>query len=532
MTMPGRKNTAVNSRQRTNTGAFPVATRELLICLAIAAVSLIFLVRTLDGPGLTWDETNFIPSSISYLNWFQQLAEGPLDGALSEGAITYYWQATCEHPPLAKSLSALTISLFHGYTGLIFAARISTALVFTALLVILYKFVRAAYGSLAGIFSAFCLLTMPRVFGHAHLASLDVCMSFTWMLTVYSFTKGIRSHRWAVITGISYGLALATKLNAVLLPVPVLAWGFIYYRKKCLPNLIAMAVISPLVMIAIWPWLWHEPVSRVISYFASKLQHGAIPVYYLGKTYEESTAPWHYPVVLTLFTLPPAIILLAVTGFIKEASRRFKDRTANLILLNFCVCAGVMLLPNAQKYDGVRLFLPAFPFVACAAGIAFAWFLKSRPLKVAPVIILLVSCGVPVINISPYYLSYYNILAGGVRGANSLGMETTYWGDTCTEEVLDFLNRNAGDSSTVCFYPAGGNTANFYKATGKLRKDLRPVSFKEKDNIDYLVLNCRQGFFDQKLWELYHEGDYEFATTFRNLPLTAVYRSPFKEKSQ
>ena len=53
-----------------------------------------------------------------------------------------------------------------------------------------------------------------------------------------------------------------------------------------------------------------------------------------------------------------------------------------------------------------------------------------------------------------------------------------------------YLNRTAKESARVCFYPAGSNTASLYKMTGKLRKDLQFVSFNQKNEIDYLVLNA------------------------------------------
>lgn len=210
--------------------------REFLIPFVLCSLTFVFLIKTLDEPGLTWDEANFIPSSISYLNWFQILGDdirhGNLSHALSPDVITNYWRGTSEHPPLSKLLSALAIFLFHGTFDLIFAARISTVFIFLMLILLVYKFTCEVGGKTAGCFSALSLLIMPRVFGHAHLAFLDICMAFMWFLTVFSFVKGIHSRRWSVCTGIVYGLALAAKLNAILLPIPLLVWGHLYHRKE------------------------------------------------------------------------------------------------------------------------------------------------------------------------------------------------------------------------------------------------------------------------------------------------------------
>ena len=36
----------------------------------------------------------------------------------------------------------------------------------------------------------------------------------------------------------------------------------------------------------------------------------------------------------------------------------------------------------------------------------------------------------------PCHLSYYNLLVGGLPGAEKLGFEVTYWGDTVREPIL------------------------------------------------------------------------------------------------
>ncbi len=503
--------------------------REFLICFLIVIASFTFLTRTLSGPGLTWDEANFIPSSISYLDWFQTLIDGIKQGnlhhALSKDTITKHWYATAEHPPFAKLLSATTMLIFHRLAGLLFAARISVAFLFSLLILLVYKFTAKAYGRYAGYFSAISLFIMPRVFGHAHFASLDVCMSFTWFLTVFCFVKGIHNRKWAILTGIAYGLALATKLNAFFLPIPLLIWAHLYHRKEYLRNLIAMFFLSPLVFISIWPWLWPEPLTRIVNYLSfHSTEHASIPVYYLGTTYKEVIAPWSYPIVMSVVTLPPLVLILAILAVRWIGKDRFRDSAGTLILVNIIACIGVMILPQAQKYDGVRLFLPAFPFIACLAGMGLARILEKKSSLLPLGILLLLVGTLPLINIHPYYLSYYSILAGGVKGAKQLGFETTYWGDTCTDDALNYLNENAKQSAKIAFYPVGSNVVRLYKITGRLRQDIEAASPEEWETLDYLVLNCRQGFFDERLWEIYRKEKYEYATIFQDVPLTAIYK--------
>lgn len=508
--------------------------KEFLIPLVIVALSFVLVVSTLGSPGLTWDEANFIVSIEWHLKWFRLLAEnikeGKLSPALSGSAITYHWRSTSEHPPLAKLLSGISISLFRGLFDLVFAARVSTAIIFPLLILLVYKFTFEAYGQHAACFSALSLLIMPRILGHAHLASLDTCMAFTWLLTVFSFVKGIHDRRWSIITGISYGFALATKLNSLFLPIPLLLWGHLYHRKKYYHNLIAMLSISPAIFFLIWPWLWPEPIARTINYLRIHRQRILIPVYYLGTAYKDINAPWHYPIVLTAITLPPAVLVLAISELVVIVRKRLRDPIGALILLNIIVCIGIMTLPQVNKYDGVRLFLPAFPFIACLSGIGLSRALKKirlfnkKHLMLGSGILLLALSALPLVRIRPYYLSYYNIFVGGVKGAKQCGFETTYWGDTCTQSILEYLNKNARENAVVVFYPAGSNVVPLYKFTGRLRKDINQGKLEEWETLDYLVLNCREGFFDEKLWQIHSEEKWEHATTFQDVLLTAVYK--------
>jgi hypothetical protein len=514
------------------------------IPLLIVGLTFTLTVKTLDAPGLTWDEANFIPSSISYLNWFGILTgsaghAGPegfrarISFALSADTITHYWHPTSEHPPLAILLSGITMSLLHRFVDLIFAARISTAIVFSLLILLVYKFSDETYGQRAACFSALSLLIMPRTFGHAHFASLDICMAFTWLLTVFSFVKGISNRRWSIITGIAYGLALATKLNALFLPIPLLLWAHLHHRKDYSLNLIAMLLISPAVFFLMWPWLWPEPLTRTIHYLTQHLQRMSIPVYYLGTIYKESNAPWHYPMIMTAVTLPPAVLILTISGLIRILRNRLKDSSLAGMelsrLLQLSKLTGqACLTPTSEKTNNPVGDGHARPTNKVAQKgnytIRLRQKIKPRHLVLGTGIFLLAISALPLIRIHPYYLSYYNGLVGGLKGAEQRGFETTYWGDTCNESILSYLNENAPENARIAFYPAGSNVAALYRLTNRLRGDIRASGLKEWETLDYLVLNCRQGFFDEKLWELYRQGHYEHATSFQNVLLTAIYR--------
>ena len=524
---------------------------EVYLPLILSLLAFALLAVTAIDPGLSWDEANFLGSMGSYARWYGEMFSGLLSGspgeAFSRELITERWRPTHENPPLALIMSTVTAALFQDHLGLLTATRMAGAISFGLLALTAYKLVSRIAGYLAGTLAALSLAAMPRLVGHSHLATLDVTMALMWILTTYSFYRGTTSWRWAVATGVFFGLALATKLNAVLLPLPLLVWGQFFSRRRVTSNLTSMAFIGPIVWMLSWPWLWHDTLARMVEYFATKVHHAPVPVHYLGITYLELSAPWHYVITMPAVTVPPGITICAAAGAALLA-RNHRERHA-IALLVFSL-AGVLapfLLPGAQKYDGVRLFMPMFPLVACLAGCGMARAGRSaaRALVLAAARrrpgnwerrqtaarVIAAALGVLVIGGSaagtfrthPYQLSYYNFLIGGLRGAREMGLEVTYWGEALTSSFLNDVFRALPEGSKVNFYPCGSNALRWYQATAdSAHRGIRIVLRDEAP--DYLVLIWRQGFFDQQLWTLTREQEPIMQDLHDGVPLTAVFR--------
>ena len=514
-----------------------------LVCLLPAA----FVILTLDAPGLTWDEAVYLGSASRCALWLDTTApkdwhdfacEAASPGFRAQYAATprpwtrfsepvldfIWWQG--DHPPLAKLAMAFTLRWFMA-GGVLWALRLAAPLAFGALLFLVYLFAEEHLGKHAGLFAVLSLALMPRVFAHAHFAALDVPMALAWFATTFAFTKGIESRRWAAATGVLFGLALLTKINAVLIPFALVPWGIGYHRRKALPNLIAMAVIAPIVFYAGWPALWAHPVGKTAAFLRTALQRAHIPVYYLGTQYSDASPPWHYPIVLTLCTLPIGTVLFAAAGAAGRLRRLRKDPTLGLILLSVLVILGSACLPTAPKYDGVRLFLPVFPFVAllASAGLRRAWEkISARRFRLA-IALAMAYFGVQAGSlcwIHPFGLSYYSIACGGVPGAARLGMETTYWGEVIDADLLGRL-RGLPDGSPVEFRHVGTRViAAHQHALGDFPENVRESS--NGDPSRYVVLVMRQGMFTTEDWDVLREHTPLWTASFQGVPLCSVYR--------
>ncbi|MFP4057580.1 MAG: ArnT family glycosyltransferase [Candidatus Brocadiia bacterium] len=651
------------------------AARLRMASLAVFVVALGVAVVTLDDPGLTWDEPFSILAGRSYAAWLGKLGSLPFD----EESIAAHWRTNCEHPPLAKVLMGLSQGLL-GQGVSVLGARMAVAVLFALLVELVFRFGVGAFGGVAGACAAASLLCMPRVFGHGRLAALDVPMALTWLLAVAAFARAVgRGWGWSVLSGLCLGLALLTKINAVFIPLVLVAWGLAAHRARAIRPLVLTLAVGAATFVAGWPWLWHDTAARLWLGYDEPGQPTAylrpqgrtpVPVRYLGRNYahghwwlrpeevrdwpglcarlrqgaapdapaplrrlrdllgpaareaaaeaEPSPAqrtalvnglnevlarrdfyrpgaldpadlpaparelaraleadpqtvphaqvvalnrrlleaalphavarslaatppPFHYPLVMAFATLPLGILFLVLLGLVHAVRGFRREPLLALVVGNAAVALGVFMTPWLPRYDGVRLFLPAFPFLALLAGVGASrcWDATARrwpkrpwrPLFLA-VVFFLSQAGATVL-IHPYELSYYNGAVGGLWGAERLGFETTYWHDVVDRRVFAWLNRRCVVGQRVAFYPVGefvvsssSRSRDFYETFYLSRaKRLEAVRLEPGAPWDFLVLNARKPMLlrSPQARRLWRSRRPVFAVRKQGVLLAAVY---------
>ncbi|MEM4725277.1 MAG: glycosyltransferase family 39 protein [Candidatus Hadarchaeum sp.] len=506
-------------------------------------------MATLRDVGVTWDEPLYIKASRGYMTWLGLLKQGLLQRDLREPfsatAIARWWMQhpTLElHPPLGKFLSGLTWAALRGILGDIAAHRVSNALLFSFLVALVFWLVSSAYDTASGIFAALSLMLMPRMFFHAHLANIDTTVAITWFLAMYLFWKYGASPGWfpILLVGVAFGLALGTKLNAIVMPLVWGIWWLLFDRNwRTLGKLIAIGAIGVGVFIAIWPWLYHDTVNRLLYYFFMASRFKDRPQFYLGQTPEH--VPWHYPFVITLAVVPLTITVMYLLGFVQVVRRR-SDRTGWLLILNALIPLLIAATPFQAVYSGERHFIPAYPYLACLAGVGFGsvlnllstgWnrFYKTVNLRTIRWIfglilaLLLVPPLVSIIDIHPYELSYYSELVGGLPGATRLGLETTFWCETYWDARL-YLNQNAEYGASV--WAENPFVLRLYQRYSLLREDLEVMGgdLVSPFVADYVVVEMRQtGFrYVPEVVDILREHKPVYTLDYQGIPLLHVYK--------
>lgn len=504
------------------------------------SISLIFcgiVFFTLDDYGITWDEGVHFLAGEKYLDWLKHPSIKTID---------QYWgfkATSTQHPPLVFLLGGITKYVFHeklNWLNGISSFRISVLLFVFALSFALFSFVSRLYGNQIAFIVSLTYFFLPRIFFHSHLAALDYPATAMWFLTVYAYWKGVKNQRWIIYASILLGFALLTKLNSYLIFIPLLFYWLLFYNRRlqCLvvrkghlslrkyihmfSKIIPLLIIPLIIFVTFWPYLWKNPITRILEYPFLTLKLTQVKyTYYFGKVLTH--VPWHYPFVMTFITVPLVVLVPFFMGLFTAYKKPY--RKVNIfILFNSLLPLFAVSLPMVSKYDGVRLFLPAFPFICIISGLGvkhiFDLAKKFRMGKAAFLVYILLfflSFYHPVIKDHPYQSSYFNEVIGGVDGAAGEGFDVEYWGNAYIG-TLSFLNEHSDSTFWVYHHPA---RYRFYDREGLLKKNIK---FGDRNNSDYLVLMIRPGSFNQEMWDYFKHEKPVFSVCVSKTALINIYK--------
>jgi 4-amino-4-deoxy-L-arabinose transferase-like glycosyltransferase len=446
----------------------------------------VLLLATAPDIGLTWDEPAYIAAARSYMGWYGQVFTNPKE-AFSEEAVTKAWQVNSEHPPLNKIWSGAVWTLAHNFTTDLTAHRMGNMILVAVLAGLLYLLIFDAYGQTAGLGAVAALFTMPRFFFHAHLSALDVPAAVSVFIVTFVFWKTLERKGWAwgLLFGLVWGLALATKINAVFVPITLGLWWLVFRREaRLFARLVVMGFTAIPVFWAAWPWLYFQTFDRLKTYIGFvTTEHFKIGQYYLGKFY--MPPPWHFGFVMLWAVLPLGLTVLYFVGTIRAGTGKQDRGLGWLLFLSALTPILAISSGKSMVYDNERLIMVSFPFLAGLAGAGFGWIVSglenlsarwSRPIvSRVGVVILVMLAFVPqlitMIRLYPHYLSYYGESVSGLAGATRMGLETTYWCETY-RLALPIINEQAKPNDRIWVDPWSYDVLIYYQTQGYLRDDL------------------------------------------------------------
>lgn len=528
----------------------PLKSGDLLFLFSLFCFCFVLILVSGGNYGLSWDEAYYYEPSRNAGRWFFDLC-ALRNRPFSPDVIENAWGEIRELPSVVKFSLGISHALFGRLLGPLVSLRAPSAFAFSLTLVMIYILMFKSFGRFPAAFSVLSYILMPRIFGHAHIAASETITVFMYVLVLFCFLKGLYHPRWSILLGLAFGLALNTKINSLFIPFILLPWAHMYHRPRYVNNFFSMVFLSPLVMIIAWPWLWHNTFPRLFEYIAFFVTHQFTAVFYFGQKYNYGStfAPWHYPFVLTLLTIPPAILFFVLSGAIGSLRFFRKKPLSVLFLWGGLFTLILSAFPTSPKYDGIRLFIPAFLFLALLSGVGLVFLQEIIPrflcglfskfkqggdpkkntyfrwnflFPLTCMILVFITGIFSIAKSHPYSLSYFNIFIGGIRGAYQKGMETTYWGETVNNRVIKVLNE-LPPSARIKTLVLHDEVFNILQDWGKLRNDLQ---INEGDPpFDYHLLLARKGFFARPEWCLYLSWPRLKVFDYKNVPLVMLFET-------
>ncbi|MCB9561072.1 MAG: glycosyltransferase family 39 protein [Kofleriaceae bacterium] len=590
------------------------------IALGLTVLSFALLLAAQRDVGIARDEVVYINHGRVYARWWMDLVERKgvanakkIDAAFGADKVE---SGNGEHPPLMKTLFGLSEKLLHeelGWTSELTGFRAPTALLGALLVLLVFGFTREVWGVPEATIAALLTLLLPRLFFHAGLACFDAPIATLWFATVVAYWKALSSRWWCLGLGVVFGLALATKHNAIILPSVVLAhyawvalwsrrleWGAardaaraggggagagagagggrggrgrrggagarlavvlrmvwptireaaIGFRTRRPLALIAMVVVGPATLFALWPRLWIHP-GHVWKWIGFHLHHVHYNFEYLGDNWNAPPFPWHVAVVTTLVTVPVVTLLGGAIGAGVLAARARRREAADperapglLLLLSMGASMGPFFLGATPIFGAEKHWAPAIPSICIAAGVGAVWAARRlgawlsdravwtrprrRALEVAAIVavggLMVTAAAVETEESHPYGLSSYNALAGGAPGGADLGMNRQFWGVAAKGVIPWLQTQPRGKVYSHDASPAW----DLYIKYGELSSGYPEVHKLEAPGIhasDYALVIHEKHFnrHDYLVWQDYGTVQPAFVLRADGVPIVSVY---------
>jgi 4-amino-4-deoxy-L-arabinose transferase-like glycosyltransferase len=444
-----------------------------------------------------------------------------------------------EHPPLMKVLSGLALStlvlapppqkipmgnLFVVYgpdffyrnrvpvDRILAVARAPFLAVLAALLLLVFSYGRARYGSVPAVFATALLALDPNLLAHAGVVHTDLGAALAFLATVIAWEAARRqpSPLRLLAAAICLGLALVTKFSAVYL-VPILLLQTLLAAKTeaggarrllaSLGRLAAVGAISLLVVLGVYapvtqgmdgehqkaiirekvgalgqaPALAEriaefadvsKPLAHYFGGLASVVRQNAVGggiTYLNGKLSTEGFPSYFFVAFAVKSTLAFLAVTLAVLG---AALTRRKGLADEWRLFGVPVLVLFLASVGTTYNIGIRHLLPVYPFLALFGAALFARAWESRGASTRA----RVACGVwlvlplvsavEVARIHPHELSYFNALGGGPSGgARILTDSNVDWGLDLRRLKTELARRGVKPEDLTVSYFGGDNVS-------------------------------------------------------------------------
>lgn len=392
----------------------------LALFLVVAGLGLVAAPRI----GVSWDEPDNIYAGGVYWNFFRM---GDLSTSAFGGRIYSQNTELVRYPPVPNYVGTAIAAFVQNP---ITAYHVATALFFGILVATVFLFARSlGLSSPMSTWAALAAFGYPTLFGYGFSNLKDTAQAGMFIVSLYLLVRG--KLVWGAV---SWGLAMATKLNAIYVPIVWVVGEFRGIKKFFLVFLVGLGVAF-----LVWPYVWFDPLRRameVVHYFTSVGQGYAI--WWNGELFHVGVGQplWWYPWGHLVVNTPIPILVLAAIGAVKA----IKTSKYRILIIWLVMPLLRALLPNAAFYDGLRHFVEVLPALVLLSTLGLSAVSRHWP-KTATIIAAVTLLHLATINaiLFPYSSGYYNALVPGANERFDRDIEAL-----SVRESIDWLHETYG----------------------------------------------------------------------------------------
>jgi hypothetical protein len=300
---------------------------------------------------------------------------------------------------------------------------------------LVYRWAADLGGSKAGLLALGLYALDPNVVAHGSLVTTDMAVTALGLLTFFLLHRYLHHPNRARLIGmgLALGLALASKVSAVLLVPLVGAVLVLRSRREFSQGLRAWLAVVLLAFVALWAVYGFElrplpelgaalplPATTHVEIYRSLQEHYRLghPAFFMGQNSDQGW--WAYfPLALAIKTPLPTLILLAlalITALYRRSPPSLSLAIFPLVHLFTALFSSVNI--------GYRHLLPALPFlyIFIAHQLRGKWQVASGKFHVSRFthyvlrVTFFAWLVVGMARVYPYPLAYFNELAGGSDG--------------------------------------------------------------------------------------------------------------------
>lgn len=266
-------------------------------------------------------------------------------------------------------------------------------------------------------------------------------------------TLNLKTVGLVVLAGLMLGVMTSTRVLGPLAGLLVSLELFRRTKWKSIPLVVMYAVLTILVTVVTWPYLWENTALRFSEVFLHMAENPVgVGVLFRGMVYDSKELPLEYLPWLMAITLTIPVVLLSITGFfifVLRWTKRSIPADTWIVAAWFLIPFGYVLIKHPPMYDNYRHFLFILPalFLFCALAIDFLMKINFSWSRSILAIVIITPGIVGIIQCHPYEYTYYNELIGGMNGAAG-NYEVDYW-LTCYRDLTLQVNSQEKEADTI-----------------------------------------------------------------------------------